>query len=142
MKLLIALETSEHDEVMLGPAVQLARSAGADVVLLNVVNPIADAASIVAPTREEAVRTLVADRQVYLERYTHQFDPPATVRVEEARHGEDVPECIARAAREQQADILVIATNRASGVRGLILGSVAQHLLRLSPCPILVVRVD
>lgn len=142
MKLLIALETSEHDEVMFGPAAQLARSAGADVVLLNVVNPIADAASIVAPTREEAVRTLVADRQVYLERYTLQFDPPATVLVEEAQHGEDVPECIARAAREQQADILVIATNRASGVRGLILGSVAQHLLRLSPCPILVVRVD
>jgi nucleotide-binding universal stress UspA family protein len=60
--------------------------------------------------------------------------------VEELRQGEEVPECIARVAREQQADILVIATNRAAGVRGLLLGSVAQALMRLSPCPILVVR--
>ncbi len=142
MKLLIAMETTERDEVMLGPAGELGRAAGADVVLLNVVNPMADAIDIVAPTREEAVRKVVAERAAHLDRYAGQFDPPATVLVEELRHGEDEPECIARVAGQEQADILVIATNRASGMRGLILGSVAQHLLRLAPCPILVVRVD
>ncbi|MGE0227275.1 MAG: universal stress protein [Dehalococcoidia bacterium] len=141
MKLLIALETTEHDDVVGGPAAELARSANADVVLLNVVNPLTDAADIVAPSRSDALETVRAERLAYLERFAEQFDG-AQVRVEELEHGEDVPGCIARVVKEEQADILVIATNRAAGVRGLILGSVAQHLLRISPCPVLVVRVE
>jgi nucleotide-binding universal stress UspA family protein len=140
MKLLIAIHVSDDDHVVVAPASQLAAAAHAEAVLLNVVNPFTDASDIVADTRHEAVRKVVAERQSYLEVLTAQFEPEGGVMVEELRQGEDVPECIARVAREQQADILVIATNRAAGVRGLLLGSVAQALMRLSPCPILVVR--
>lgn len=142
MKLVIALETSDNDAAVIRPALELAQAADAEVVLLNVLNPLTDAASLVAPSRAEAVKQVDTERRAYLERYAGQFNPPASTRVEQLRHGEDVPTCIARIAGELEADILVLATNRASGVRGLILGSVAQHLLRLSPCPILVVRVD
>lgn len=142
MKLLVALQVSENDEAVIAPSVELGRASGADVVLLHVVNPMTDASDIVASNREEAVAQVVSDRQAYLDRFAAQYDPPAGTRVEQLQHGEDIPNGIARATREEQADILVLATNRASGVRGLILGSVAQHLLRLSPCPILVVRVD
>lgn len=142
MKLLIALETSEHDEVVMQPAEELARSSGAEVVLLNVINPLTDGADVVAESRAEALQQVRAERLAHLERYAAHFQPAAGTRVVELEHGEDVPSCIARVAGDEQADILIIATNRASGMRGLILGSVAQHLLRLSPCPILVVRVD
>jgi len=141
MKLLIALETTENDAAVAGPVSELARASGAEVVMLNALNPLTDAAEVVAPNRAEALAAVRAERTAYLERFGERF-PGARTRVEELRHGEDVPTCIARVAREEAADILVIATNRASGVRGLILGSVAQHLLRLSPCPLLVVRVD
>jgi nucleotide-binding universal stress UspA family protein len=141
MKLLIALETSENDEAVARPAAELARASGAEVVLLNAINPLTDGASVVAASRAEALATVRAERAAQLERFGMQF-PGARVRIEELKHGEDVPTCIARVATDEAADILVIATNRASGVRGLILGSVAQHLLRLSPCPLLVVRVD
>lgn len=141
MKLVIALETTENDGAVAGPASELARASGAEVVLLNAVNPLTDAADIVAASRSEALAEVRARRAAYLERFAEHFEQ-ASVRVEELRHGEDVPTCVARVATEEAADILVIATNRASGVRGLILGSVAQHLLRLSPCPLLVVRVE
>ena len=142
MKLLVALETSEHDDVIVAPANALAQAASAEVVLLNVVNPMTDAGHIVAANREEAVQQVLSERRVYLEEFARRFDPPASVRLEQLTHGEDIPGGIARVAREEQADVLVIATNRASGVRGMLLGSVAQHLLRVSPCPVLVVRVD
>ncbi len=141
MKLLIALETSENDEAVVQPAAELARASAAEVVLLNVVNPLTDGASVVAPSRSEALVAVRAERTAHLERFQVQF-PGARVRIEDLKHGEDIPTAIARVATDEAADILVIATNRASGVRGLILGSVAQHLLRLSPCPLLVVRVD
>lgn len=142
MKLVIALETSDNDAAVIRPALQLAQASSAEVVLLNVLNPLTDAASVVAPNRAEAVKQVDAERRAYLEQHAAHFSPPATTMVEQLHHGEDVPTCIARVAKDLQADILVLATNRASGVRGLILGSVAQHLLRVSPCPILVVRVD
>src|SRR5262245_6446525 len=142
MRLLIALEASEDDEAVMPAVAQLARASSAELVLLNVVNPLADASDVVASTLDDAVAEVVAERRSYLERFAQHFEPPATTLVEELPHGEDLPECIARVAEEQKTDVLVIGTNRASGVRGLILGSVAQHLLRLSPCPILVVRVD
>ena len=140
MKLLIAIQASEDERVVVEPASQLAEAADAEVILLNVVNPFTDAADVIADTRREALRIVVGRRQAYLEEFVGRFKLPARIRVEELRHGEDVPECIARVTREEQADILVIATNRASGVRGLLLGSVAQALMRLSPCPVLVVR--
>ncbi|MFN8583909.1 MAG: universal stress protein [Dehalococcoidia bacterium] len=142
MKLLIALETSEHDDSVAAPTVALARSSGAEVVLLNVINPLVDGADVVAASRAEALKTVHAERVAYLQHYATHFQPEARTRVEELEHGEDVPSCIARVAEDEQADILAIATNRASGVRGLILGSVAQHLMRISPCPILVIRVE
>jgi len=143
MKLLVGIQTSESSDIVVLPtSKQLAEAASAEVVLLNVLNPMTDAADVVALTRAEAVEQVRAEREAYLQRLANDFDPPARVLVAEAAHGEDVPNAIARVAREEEADILVIATNRASGVRGLILGSVAQHLLRLSPCPILVVRLD
>jgi len=141
MKLVIALETTENDEAVATPASNLARAAGAEVVLVNAVNPLTDAASVVAASRAEAIAQVRAERTEYLQRFAQHFEH-ARVRVEEVKHGDDIPTCIAQVASEEGADILVIATNRASGVRGLILGSVAQHLLRLSPCPMLVVRVD
>jgi len=46
----------------------------------------------------------------------------------------------ARIARRLGADLLIVVSKRASGLRGMLLGSVAQGLLALSPCPVLVAR--
>lgn len=49
-------------------------------------------------------------------------------------------ERIARAARSQKADLVVIGTHGRTGFAKLFLGSVASRVLAVSPCPVLTVR--
>jgi len=49
-------------------------------------------------------------------------------------------EQVARAARRTRADLLVIGTHGRTGVSKILLGSVAERLVRLAPCPVLTVR--
>jgi nucleotide-binding universal stress UspA family protein len=46
---------------------------------------------------------------------------------------------IAEIATEAGADLIVVGTRGHSAIEGLMLGSVTQHLLRLTPCPVLAV---
>lgn len=53
----------------------------------------------------------------------------------------DVPsEEIARLAAELEADLVVVGTHGRRGLTRLLLGSVAEGVVRLAPCPVLVVR--
>jgi universal stress protein A len=61
-------------------------------------------------------------------------------RVEAVRFGADVPTVIAGYARKEGLDLIVIASHGRSGLRHLLLGSVAEQLLRTAPCPVLVIR--
>jgi nucleotide-binding universal stress UspA family protein len=46
---------------------------------------------------------------------------------------------ITEAARREQADVIVAGTRGHTALAGVIVGSVAQRLLHLAPCPVLVV---
>ncbi len=138
----VALDTSEHDAVLMQAAARFAREGAFELVLVHVVNPLTDAAGVLAERRDAAVAQVMAERQRYLEARAAEGGGAADIALELLRRGEDRPGAIARVCAERGADVLVVGTNRASGVRGLILGSVTQQLLRVSPCPVLVVRVD
>ncbi len=47
---------------------------------------------------------------------------------------------IARFARERGCDLVVLATHGRTGLKRLVLGSVAEQVVRLAPCPVLVAR--
>jgi nucleotide-binding universal stress UspA family protein len=46
---------------------------------------------------------------------------------------------IADAARDEQADVIVVGTRGHTPLGGLLVGSVTQRLLHIAPCPVLVV---
>ena len=47
---------------------------------------------------------------------------------------------IVRAAEEEGADLIVMGTHGRSGLNRLLLGSVAERVIRLAPCPVVTVR--
>lgn len=47
---------------------------------------------------------------------------------------------IVRLAEEERLDLLVVASHGHGGLRRLVLGSVAEEVVRAAPCPVLVVR--
>jgi nucleotide-binding universal stress UspA family protein len=55
------------------------------------------------------------------------------------KHGHSVDE-ILRAIDEEKPDLVVMATHGRTGVRHIVLGSVAERIVRLSPVPVLTVR--
>jgi len=46
-----------------------------------------------------------------------------------------------RFAKEQRADLIVIGTQGRTGVTRLVMGSVAEEVVRRSPCPVMTVRL-
>jgi nucleotide-binding universal stress UspA family protein len=49
-------------------------------------------------------------------------------------------ECILDYAKRQDADIIIMGSHGRRGLKRMILGSVAEHVIRRSPCPVLVVK--
>jgi nucleotide-binding universal stress UspA family protein len=47
---------------------------------------------------------------------------------------------ILSAARELGADLIIISTHGYTGLKHVLLGSTAEHVVRQAPCPVLVVR--
>jgi nucleotide-binding universal stress UspA family protein len=50
------------------------------------------------------------------------------------------PEEIVKIARKRRADLIVVGTHGRAGMRRLLLGSVAERVILLAPCPVLTVR--
>ena len=55
-------------------------------------------------------------------------------------HGGPAGEVICWIAQERECDLVVMGTHGRTGVRHLVLGSVAEHVVRHAPCPVLTVR--
>jgi nucleotide-binding universal stress UspA family protein len=54
----------------------------------------------------------------------------------------DVGMEILRAAERSQADLIVIATHGETGFNRLVFGSIAEKVVRMAPCPVLVLRAS
>ncbi len=49
-------------------------------------------------------------------------------------------ECILDYAKRQDADVIIMGSHGRRGLKRMILGSVAEHVIRRAPCPVLVVK--
>ena len=51
-------------------------------------------------------------------------------------------EAIEKEATMAEADLIVMGTHGYSGLKHAVLGSVAEHVIKVAPCPVVVVRAD
>ncbi len=116
-------------------ACALARDYGARLVLLHVQPPevvysdgfiLLPESSLVRKELEEQLRGVeVPDPTIRVERVVEEGDPAAT---------------IVRVAEAAGADLIVLGTHGRTGVGRLLMGSVAEAVLRRAACPVLTVK--
>jgi nucleotide-binding universal stress UspA family protein len=137
--ILCAVDLSDASRAALRDAAQLARTCGAELTLLHVSTLVSGTDPFV-PSVEELMRqdakTLERELQPWKEEAARLAERPVTIAVV---HGRPADEIVAF-ARDRGFDLVVVATHGRSGVRRLVLGSVAEHVVREAPVPVLVVR--
>jgi nucleotide-binding universal stress UspA family protein len=115
-------------------AYSLARDHGAQLILLHVYPPPIAHEEIVARRQPNGFHDQLWNALHNLKA------PDASVRVEyQLAEGHPAAE-ILRAARETPCDLIVMGTHGRTGFRRMLMGSVAEEVLRRAPCPVLTVR--
>ena len=133
--ILFPTDFSENAQQAFTLACSLARDCGARIVVVYVVPP---------PLGQD--RVLV--RQNPDEYYEGPWQalreveaPDENVRVEHRLEDGDAAERILKVAEEVQAGLIVMGTHGRSGLGRLLMGSVAEKVVREAPCPVLTLRM-
>ncbi|MBN2332589.1 MAG: universal stress protein [Deltaproteobacteria bacterium] len=136
-KVLTLTDGSELSRSALRYAVEICRQFDATLYLLTVVDKVpsyidAEISHEIYEKMEDVLRSEVANCSGYCE--TSGLGCKA-----EVRHGIPYEEIISY-AEEIDADLIVLATHGHSGIAHVLLGSVAEKVVRHAPCPVLTVR--
>jgi len=140
--IIAAVDFSSHSAAVVDAAVMLAKQFGAKVRLVHaydipipLVSPYEVA--IPEPYLEETRRIAAEKLAALVERVAAQGVSADSVLTE-------VPAAaaIVRAAEESECDLVVIGTRGHTGLKHLLLGSVAERTVRLAPCPVLTVKAE
>ena len=133
--ILVPTDFSERSQYALGLAGALTRDYGARLVLVHVVvpQPIVYGEGVIPVEPEE----YHAELRQRLDAITISGgDVRAERRLEEG----DAAAEILRVAREIDANLIVMGTHGRTGLRRLIMGSVAEQVMRRAPCAVLKVK--
>jgi universal stress protein A len=134
-KILCPIDFSEHSFAALDVALKVALQNEARLYLLNVA-PVQAGAVGLQPVPMDPYPFLEKDRQEQLAKLGHQR-LPAAVRYETLVVSGDPAEQVLNTARRVGADLIVMGTHGRGMLRHLVLGSVAERVVRESTIPVL-----
>jgi universal stress protein A len=137
--ILCAMDLSEPSERALELAAALARDRGARLLVLHVAVP----PPFVRPGELAKVLQQPGGYRQELEDLLRRFQPSGLegridYRIEEGMPADE----ILRLAEETPCDLVVLGTHGRGGLGRLLLGSVAEEVLRRASCPVLTVRLS
>jgi nucleotide-binding universal stress UspA family protein len=142
-KILVGVDFSEHSEAALRYGAEFAKSFGAELLVCHVV-PRADMLSQLPPGGEAYFPPNLAELQQQ-EAQQRCEELLASTGLSRGRivlsEGSPFVELI-RIARTESADLLIIGTHGRGAIAHMLLGSVAERVVRKAPCPVLVVRKE
>ncbi len=140
-KILAPIDFSDVSAEALAAATDLARQLGAKMVVLHAVEPVYFAGSMFGPEInvpqlvEEQRRAAESAIQDMVERLKKK--QISAIGMVETGVPHDV---VLRVAEAKKCDLIVVGTHGRSGVSHLLLGSVAEKLVRSAQCPVLTLR--
>ena len=141
-KILCPVDLSELSRSALTEALELAKNDGT-VHLLHVIEPQAGAHRGEAWPAEQSMETQVGRARGALAVWQREVEAvlPGRVTGEVKPGGGGAPaDEVIRAAGDGGYDLVVMGTHGRRGIRHLVLGSVAEAVVRGAPCSVLVVR--
>jgi len=134
-KILCPIDLSEHSLAALDVALKLVQQNDAALYLLNVAPMPAGAAGF-QPVPMDAYPIVEKDKREQLEKLARERIP-AAVRCKTIVTSGDPAEQVLETARDLDADLIVMGTHGRKGLGHLVLGSVAERVVRESPIPVL-----
>ena len=133
--IVLAVDGSEHAERAVSVAGEIARRFGGEVVVLHVrEHQVTWGEDIDVESEREAME--LVDRVVRELKQTETNVRSEVVRVPAGHVGHE----IVRVAEHEGADLIVMGTRGLSGWERVLVGSVADRVVHLAACPVLVVR--
>ena len=141
MKIIHATDFSAEAEAAEAVAVRLARQLAGELVLVHVATETPLYGEHVFGM-EEVTRVYETQARWAEDRLTDRADALTKdgVPTRWRRRVGTVHEEICNVAREEAAEYIVIGTHGRSGLERLMLGSVADRVVRTAPCPVITVR--
>jgi nucleotide-binding universal stress UspA family protein len=139
-KILVALDFSEPSRLALRSAAQLAADSGAELVLAHVWQP--NVYSFGGPEfplsfAEDYTRQAKAS----LEDSRREAEQVGAHRVSTTiLTGTPWHEVVELLRKDESFDLVMVGTHGHTGLKHVLLGSVAERIVRHAPCPVLVVR--
>ena len=141
--ILAPTDFSHHAEAAVRYAVSLAERLGATLHLLHVlpdmIAPVGPDPTL-APTPQPSYYTETEAQSLAFLKTLLQPDWGSPSQVETAIRWGSPVESIVSYAADHKIDLLVIATHGRTGLSHVLLGSVAERIVREAPCPVLTIR--
>jgi nucleotide-binding universal stress UspA family protein len=142
-KILVPIDGSEASQRGLQEAIKLAKSTGAKLQLVHVVDELLFEPGIISrEPYDQLIESLRVSGARILEQaqsVTREAGVEFGTELIETVGGR-VPALIIEAVRRVNADVIVMGTHGRRGVKRLLMGSDAEMVLRSSPVPVLFVR--
>ena len=140
-RIVVAVDDSDPSDAALDAAMDLADPGTTTMVLVHVVN-VRETYALAASQRYAATAAIEEERQAaeaLLATAAERVRARGITAVTTVLEGEPA-ESLLEVARAQQADLVAIGTHGRRGIRRLLIGSVAEGVVRACPVPTLVVR--
>ncbi|MAQ15296.1 MAG: universal stress protein UspA [Sandaracinus sp.] len=142
-RILIATDLSETSREAVVTGAALAKVFAADAMLVSVLDPMPYVAAVDLEGSSDVWRDFLDDAEANLRK-----------QLEELRDGQldgcgcdvavlrdsSAARALCEFAADRGVDLIVVGSHGRTGAKRLLLGSVAEKVVRLSPCPVFVVR--
>jgi nucleotide-binding universal stress UspA family protein len=140
-RILFPTDFSEPAEYAWSYALTFAQEFGAEVHLLHVIAPPPRLTEAYAVSFDPArmVESLTAEATGSMDRQVEAAKARGLVFRRDVREGVDYREIIDYASKHD-IDLIVMATHGRTGLAHVLLGSVAEKVVRKAPCPVLTIK--
>jgi nucleotide-binding universal stress UspA family protein len=140
-RIVVPIDFSEYSKEAFRYAVDFAKTFGAELLLVYVVEPVVypsdfSFGQVALPSMDLELRERSQEQLQFL----IQKEVPDGIAARcIVRSGKPFNEII-QSAKEESADLIIIATHGHSGIEHVLFGSTAEKVVRKAPCPVLSIR--